>query len=1505
MANRHRHIDRSRLGLLLASSSVAALLVAGGAPRAFSQTFDITTTPGNAVIPNSTFTAVRVATPNVSVGGSVINTGTVNATATGILINNDATLVGGLTNNGVVGLSSKNGILVNGATIVGGISNSGTITNNNSGAGITVTNVSTFGGGISNSATIDVGGVGVFVGITPSGGPVSTFTGGISNSGVISAGGASAAGIAVQTVQTFIGNITNAQGGTISAGRTGIVVNEQVNQFVGNIVNMGAITAVDGVVVGCGCGVSTFAGSISNNGTITAAAVGILVTNVEVFGTSAAGGITNSGTITAGIGGIVVTNVHTFGTSAAGGITNSGEIFVAATSGRGIIVAGVSTFTGPILNTGMISATGAGAGGIVVQSVRNFAGSIVNGTSGTIAASAAGGAGIVIQGVQTFTGGITNAGLITAGGTFGIYVTDIVRTFTGNISNSGTISAAFFGIDVFSVATFNGDITNSGTVSAGFIGIGASIVTHFTGDLVNSGKITGGTAGMEVDNIGTFTGNVINRGSGTISASGAGISISDSRTFIGNVSNDGLITAGTGIVVGCSCGITNFTGDVVNSGIINATRTGISVQNIATFAGGVTNTGTVSGASGIVISGTSSVSIFDSGTVIGRGGTAIQFASGTNTLTLGPGFNIQGNVLGAGADVFQLGGSGTGTFNLSNLGTQYTGFTTFNVISANWVATGTGNQNWSISNGATLQLGDGIVADGGAITGNVVDNGTFAIDRADTYTFAGAITGSGSFVQMGSGTTVLTGANGYGGGTTIAAGTLQVGGNSAIGTGPVMLDGGIFQAGAAGLSFANAFVIDATTGTIDTQANTLTLSGGISDGTGSTGGLTKIGAGTLVLTGTSSYTGATNVNAGTLQAGAGNVFAPQSLFNVASGAVLDLNGFNETLGSLAGAGNVTLGAGTLTAGGNNASTTYSGTISGSGGFNKAGSGTLVFTGTDTYTGVTNINDGTLDVDGAITSSSSVNLNAGATLTGVGTVDPSTVTIGSGSTFIPGTAGVPGTSMTIAGNLAFQSGALYVVSVNQATSSFANVTGTAALGGTVQATFSPGISMVRQYTILQSAGLNGTTFAGLTTSNAPANFTETLSYSADDVFLNLNAALGQGTALNQNQQSVATTINNVFNSGATLPPGFVNVFGLSGNGLSHALTQLDGEDATGAAHSAFILMNDFLGLMLDPFVYGRGGAASGGGALGFAPDQQASLPPDVALAYAGILKAPPRQSVDQRWTVWGAGFGGTGTANGDPTVGSNNLTASTYGFAAGADYHVSADTVLGFAAAGSGTNWSLAQSLGTGRSDAFQAGVYGTKYFGPAYIGAALAFTNNWFTTNRIAAAGDQLTASFNGQSFGARVEGGYRYAVAPAAGVTPYAAIQAQSFHTPTYSETDLTGGGFGLTYNAMTATDTRSELGARFDALTAWGAMPVQLRARLAWAHDWVSNPALDAAFQALPGSSFVVNGAAVPQNSALTSVGAELHLTPRWTVIGKFDGQFASSAQTYAGSGTLRYQW
>ena len=72
--------------------------------------------------------------------------------------------------------------------------------------------------------------------------------------------------------------------------------------------------------------------------------------------------------------------------------------------------------------------------------------------------------------------------------------------------------------------------------------------------------------------------------------------------------------------------------------------------------------------------------------------------------------------------------------------------------------------------GGTLQLGNGGAS--GSIVGIVVDSSVFAIVRSDTYIFSGTITGSGSFAQIGTGTTILTGANTYvPGGTTISAKT--------------------------------------------------------------------------------------------------------------------------------------------------------------------------------------------------------------------------------------------------------------------------------------------------------------------------------------------------------------------------------------------------------------------------------------------------------------------------------------------------------------------------------------------------------------------------------------------------------------------------------------------------------------------------------------------------------------------------------------------------------------
>jgi len=548
-------------------------------------------------------------------------------------------------------------------------------------------------------------------------------------------------------------------------------------------------------------------------------------------------------------------------------------------------------------------------------------------------------------------------------------------------------------------------------------------------------------------------------------------------------------------------------------------------------------------------------------------------------------------------------------------------------------------------------------------------------------------------------------------------------------------------------------------------------------------------------------------------------------------------------------------------------------------------------------GVFNVVNGFWTVSNVFGQTQDWNVNGG-TLSGTGTLV--NLNVNAGGTFQPGTA--PGTAMTITGNLAFLTGALYVATLNGTTSTLANVSGTATLAGNVEANIQGGLSD-KTYTILHSGGLGGTTFDGFI-STMPG-LTATLTYTPTDVLLAFNANLGLGGNLNINQQNVANALNNFFNSGGTLPPGFLPVFGLTGGNLQNALTQMSGEANVDGEAATFQQMTQFLSLMLDPFVAGRNGVGGGGGALGFAPEQEANFPSDIALAYDAILKAPPKPAtLDQRWTAWGTAYGGNDKTNGDPAVGSNAFTANTFGFAAGMDYHPAPDTILGIALAGGGTDWTLAQALGNGRSDAFQAGIYGTKYFGPVYVAGALALANNWMTTNRTA-LGDQLTASFNAQSFGGRVEAGYRYAVQPAIGVAPYAALQAQTVHTPTYSETDLTAGGFGLTYAAMNATDTRSELGARFDGLTTFNGLPLILRGRLAWAHDWVSDPALTAVFQALPGASFVVNGAPLPANSALASAGAELKLNPHVSLLGKFDGEFANGSQTYAATGTLRYTW
>jgi uncharacterized protein with beta-barrel porin domain len=113
------------------------------------------------------------------------------------------------------------------------------------------------------------------------------------------------------------------------------------------------------------------------------------------------------------------------------------------------------------------------------------------------------------------------------------------------------------------------------------------------------------------------------------------------------------------------------------------------------------------------------------------------------------------------------------------------------------------------------------------------------------------------------------------------------------------------------------------------------------------------------------------------------------------------------------------------------------------------------------------------------------------------------------------------------------------------------------------------------------------------------------------------------------------------------------------------------------------------------------------------------------------------------------------------------------------------------------------------------------------------------------------------------------------------------------------------LTYNGKSVTDSRSELGLRSDKSFAMQDAILTLRGRAAWAHDFNPDRNIAATFQALPGASFVVNGARPDADSALVSASAERKWLNGFSIAGVFEGEFSGNVASYAGKGVVKYSW
>ncbi|MFM5984576.1 MAG: beta strand repeat-containing protein, partial [Sphaerospermopsis kisseleviana] len=530
---------------------------------------------------------------------------------------------------------------------------------------------------------------------------------------------------------------------------------------------------------------------------------------------------------------------------------------------------------------------------------------------------------IIEQGVLVTT---VNAGNL-SGGAFGINSGNISLGSTNTTNgNAATLLIGSAGATVSKGIDVNAGGTGVRTIGA----TNSSGVATYSGNVIMNTNVT--LSASNSDGTTLFTSGTIS-GSGAIAVAGAGtVTLAGANTFTNNIgiasgatlvaSNNSALGGGNGTTTVSNGATVALAGNITTAENITITGVGVGTNGaLRNISGANTNTGTITLSANATIAA-------DTNTALTVGN--INVGNTANILTLGGNgtINLTGGITNT-ATSTKISKDGSGSLVISNNGT--TGDAQMQLVNGS-ITLAAGSFSTSTSTG-TRALDIGIDANDVISTNNVA-----------FYLNAGLTLSNSIYIaQAGAG----------------SLGTRTIGTESTSGT----------------ATFNNQMYLGDNAALQITSAGTANVvySGNISNNIGSaSASVTKIGAGSLTLSASNDWRGSFVAGAGTTILTNGNAIYDTNAVTVSNTGTLVL-GSSETIGSLAGAGTVTLGANSLVTGSNSASTTYSGVIGGTGGIFKNGTGTFTLAGVNTLSGDTVVNGGTLAFSNGSADSSIIRL----------------------------------------------------------------------------------------------------------------------------------------------------------------------------------------------------------------------------------------------------------------------------------------------------------------------------------------------------------------------------------------------------------------------------------------------------------------------------------------------------------------------------------------------------